>query len=149
MIAHSSELRKAGAAQKASGPSKTPVYPPRQEPQEETAAFSQLQTLLKEEKVYLNPDLRISELAERMDTNTKYLSQLIKNKSGLNFNGFINRYRVEEVKQKIEDPQYQHLTLAALAESSGFASASTFSRAFKQETGLLPKEFQQQSVAKT
>ena len=101
-----------------------------------------------EEGLYKNADLRISELAERLDTNTKYLSQLIKSKSGLNFNGLINRYRVEAVKLQMQDPRNQHLTLAAMAEACGFASASTFSRAFKQETGMLPKEYQQQIGAK-
>ena len=142
MIAHNQQLHQ--AEQQA----RPAPYPYRQEPQLEDAAYKKLLQLLEEEALYKKADLRISELAERLDTNTKYLSQLINSKSGLNFNGLINRYRVEAVKLQMQEKSNQHLTLAALAEACGFASASTFSRAFKQETGMLPKEYQQQIMAK-
>lgn len=57
------------------------------------------------------------------------------------FNDYINGYRVEEYLQKIATPQYQHLTLLAVAFECGFNSKTTFNRAFKKMTGKAPSAF--------
>nr|WP_255709887.1 helix-turn-helix domain-containing protein [Pontibacter harenae] len=83
----------------------------------------------------------MSDVAERLKTNVKYISQLIKLRTNSNFTAFINSYRVEEVKYRMVDEQYRHLTIAAIAEESGFNSKTTFNRVFKAVTGTSPKDF--------
>lgn len=93
------------------------------------------------EKCYLNPELTLSELATKLDTNTSVLSAVINTGFGKNFNDFVNEYRVNAFKRLAITPDSRHLTLLAIAFDCGFNSKATFNRAFKKETGLSPKAF--------
>ena len=93
------------------------------------------------EKSYLNPELTLSELAIKLNTNTSVLSAVINTGFGKNFNDFVNEYRVEEFKRKAAAPDSKHLTLLAIAFDCGFNSKATFNRAFKKITDLSPKAF--------
>jgi AraC-like DNA-binding protein len=93
------------------------------------------------EKSYLNPELTLSELAIKLNTNTSVLSAVINTGFGKNFNDFVNEYRVEEFKRKAAAPDGKHLTLLAIAFDCGFNSKATFNRAFKKVTDLSPKAF--------
>jgi AraC-like DNA-binding protein len=93
------------------------------------------------EKCYLNPELTLSELATKLDTNTSVLSAVINTGFGKNFNDFVNEYRVEEFKRKAAKPDSKHLTLLAIAFDCGFNSKATFNRAFKKVTDVSPKAF--------
>ena len=95
------------------------------------------------EKPYLNPELTLSDLAEKLKTNTSVLSQVINTGFDKNFNDFVNEYRVEAFKQKINTPQYSHYTMLAVAYDCGFNSKTTFNRAFKKLTNTMPSEFLQ------
>ena len=100
--------------------------------------LSNLQKILKEEKPYLNPDLTIKQLAEMLEVNSNQLSQVINELLQKNFHQLINEYRVEEVKQNINDTSR---TLLGIALDSGFNSKSSFNRIFKDITGLTPSEY--------
>lgn len=93
------------------------------------------------EKPYLNPDLNLPQLAKEVDIPSHYLSQVINENIGLNFFDFINRQRVEDVKSKITDPQYDNFSILGIAFESGFNSKSAFNRVFKNITGLTPSEY--------
>jgi YesN/AraC family two-component response regulator len=69
------------------------------------------------------------------------LSQVINEKTGFNFNDYINTFRVEEAKNILTSPEYQKLTIEAIAEKAGFNSKSPFYTAFKKHAGMTPKEF--------
>ncbi|MCA6447833.1 MAG: AraC family transcriptional regulator, partial [Chitinophagaceae bacterium] len=60
----------------------------------------------------------------------------------MNFNDFINRYRVEEVKKQLQNPKNASLTIMSLAYDAGFNSKATFNRAFKKHTGENPSKYQ-------
>jgi AraC-like DNA-binding protein len=95
-----------------------------------------------QEKPYLNPELSLSDIAEQLKTNTSVLSAVINSGFDKNFNDFVNSYRIEDFKTKINTPQYKHLTLLAVAFDCGFNSKTTFNRAFKKLVGQNPSEFQ-------
>ena len=59
----------------------------------------------------------------------------------MNFNDFINHYRIEAVKVKLREGEHQQTTLLGIAFDSGFNSKATFNRAFKKSTGTTPKNF--------
>jgi len=90
---------------------------------------------------YLDPELRLGELAEKLGLTTHELSRIINTGLKKNFNDFINEYRVREVARKMQDPAYDHLTLLGIAWESGFNSQTTFTRILKQLTGKSPTEF--------
>ena len=98
-------------------------------------------TAMESDHLYRRPDLTLTTLAEILGTNPSLLSKVINKKFNLNFNDYINGYRVEEVKKLMADEKYQQFNLLAIAYDAGFNSKSTFNRAFKKVTGLNPKNF--------
>lgn len=99
-----------------------------------------IERLFEEEKLFLEPELSLTEVANKLKTNTSVLSAAINQLFGKNFNDFVNEYRVEEFKTSIKKPENQHLSLLGIALDCGFNSKPTFNRAVKKFTGLSPKE---------
>lgn len=116
-------------------------------PEQKENSFEELRTkvenLMNQEKLYLEPELSLSDLAQKLKTNTSVLSAAINSNFGKNFNDFVNEYRVEEFKKQIKLPQNQNYTLLAVAFDCGFNSKATFNRAFKKFTGQSPSRFEE------
>lgn len=100
-----------------------------------------IETLMLVDKMYENPELVISDLSNKLSTHSKKISQLINQGFNMNFNDFVNHYRIKAVIQKIEEGEHTIQTLLSLAFECGFNSKSTFNRAFKRSTSLSPKEY--------
>lgn len=100
-----------------------------------------LEQLMEEEKLYLLPELTLSDVAKKLKTNASFLSKIINRSFALNFNDYINRQRVEEVVRKMNDPACRNQKLISLAYDGGFNSKSTFNRAFQKFMGQTPKEY--------
>jgi len=94
------------------------------------------------EKMYRNPELTLTDLANHLGTNPSLLSKIINRSFGKNFNDYVNQYRVLEVKENLANPANAHLTIMSLAYDAGFNSKATFNRAFKKFTGDSPKTYQ-------
>ena len=97
--------------------------------------------LIKNEKLFTDPNFNQQQLAKLVGSNYSYLSQAINHHLGIRFNDFINEFRVEEAKRQLLLPENQHLTIAAIGSLCGFQSKSTFFRAFKKASGLTPKQY--------
>jgi AraC-like DNA-binding protein len=88
---------------------------------------------------YLRPNFTLANMANDLNINTAYLSEVISIKKNTNFNNFVNFYRVNKVKEMIRNnPQY---TLQYIYLSSGFSSQSSFNRVFKLQEGITPSEY--------
>jgi tetratricopeptide (TPR) repeat protein len=94
-----------------------------------------------QQKPYLDSQITIETLAKQFDTNRTYLSQLINNNTKLNFNNFINKYRIEFALNMLSEPKYYNLSIEGIAQSAGFHSKSTFNNAFKNLIGITPSYF--------
>ena len=99
---------------------------------------------MKEKHLYRNPDINMSILSDEIGLSKGYLSQIINTKEGKNFFDFINAYRVEEVKQKMADPEFAHFNILAIALDAGFKSKSTFNAVFKKMTGKTPSQYKKE-----
>jgi AraC-like DNA-binding protein len=109
---------------------------------EETQEWkNKILTLVEKERLYLNPELTLTDLAQRLQTHSKLVSAVINDVFEKNFNDFINDYRVNLFKEKVNDPKLKHLTLLAIGFECGFNSKSTFNRAVKRATGEMPSAF--------
>ena len=97
-----------------------------------------LRRVVKENRYYEDPELRLSSLAEKLGLRTHELSRLLNTVLKKSFNDFINEYRVQAVVDKMQDPANDHITLLGIAFDAGFNSKATFNRAFKQMTGKTP-----------
>jgi AraC-like DNA-binding protein len=93
------------------------------------------------QKPYRDFDLTLTSLAKQVKMNRNQLSEVINNSIGCSFYDFINRYRVDDVKQMLTLPSYKNYTLLAIAYEAGFPSKSTFNSIFKKFTGLTPSEY--------
>lgn len=107
----------------------------------ELKLYSKLCQVIIENELYLDPDLSLRSVADRLSTNTKYLSQVVNRQAGVNFQQFINKYRVDKVKEKLNKKEFQNLTLYGVALKCGFKNKSTFYKVFKDITGETPRSY--------
>lgn len=91
---------------------------------------------------YTSKDMSLATLAAQLDTNTKYLSEIINKHYNDNFNAYINKLRVNYIIEKLKnEPEYLSYKISYLAEESGFSSHSSFATVFKSITGIAPTVF--------
>ncbi len=100
-----------------------------------------LLSYMENEKPYLSAKLNISDVSMKLDCTEIELSQLINNHLNVNFSNFINTYRVNEIKHRLNQDNLSKYTLKALSEQCGFSSKTTFYRVFKNVTGMTPLEY--------
>ncbi len=100
-------------------------------------------------QLFLDPELTVEKLGQHTQLSPKLISAVLNQHVRKNFNGFVNEYRVDAVKQRLTDPAYGHLTLTGIAFDCGFNSQATFQRTFKQLTGVSPGEYQAQQKKNT
>lgn len=100
-----------------------------------------LAKIMHDQKPYLEPDLNLTQLAKLMKSNPSFLSKIINDGFGQNFNDYINEYRVKAVIEKLKAGEQKTQTLLGIAYDCGFNSKATFNRAFKKFTGTNPKDW--------
>ncbi|MBN1396924.1 MAG: helix-turn-helix transcriptional regulator [Bacteroidetes bacterium] len=105
------------------------------------ALRQKLDSYMIQDKPYLEEDLNLRELADRIDVLPHHLSQLLNEHYNKNFFEFINSYRVQEVKKMLSDPNKKNESILSIAFSSGFNSKATFNSFFKKYTGQTPRQF--------
>jgi len=99
------------------------------------------ESVMKDEKPFLNFEFGLKEMAEKMGITERLLSQSVNECRNQNINDFINSYRIEEAKRIIADNCDPKKTFLEVAFESGFNSKSSFYLVFKKSTGLTPSEF--------
>jgi len=100
-----------------------------------------LENIMQTKKLFLNPELKITDVASEVLFPRKQISQAMNEKLSNNFYNFINRYRIEEAKRLLEDTKYSKFSIEGIAHQSGFNSRSSFYTAFRNETGVTPSQF--------
>ncbi len=93
------------------------------------------------EKPYLDPDLNLNTLSRKLKMSRSQVSEVINEGFGKNFNDFVNSYRVEAVKQMLQEGKQEQLSLLGIAYDCGFNSKATFNRVFKKIAHTSPTEF--------
>ncbi len=106
----------------------------------ETGLMDDLNALVRENQLFTNPDLQISDLAIQLKTNRSYISRTINQDMGTNFCDWINAYRVNHAK-KLMNTHVPELTMESIAEQSGFSNISTFYRVFKKHEKCTPGKY--------
>lgn len=110
-----------------------------------TETIEELEKVMELEKAFLNPKLSIHELSHELGISQKRLSVAINEHYGMNFRDFINKYRIDEVKSKLNSDEYKHMSILGIALECGFNSEASFYRIFKKNTGTSPKDYIQNS----
>jgi len=100
-----------------------------------------LLTYFKEEEPFLNPQLSLKFVADVLEISTNKISYLINKAFLLNFNDFVNSYRLNHFKSIAVDLKNSHLTILGLAYDSGFNTKSVFNTYFKKIEGITPSKW--------
>jgi AraC-like DNA-binding protein len=110
-------------------------------PEQSKSYLEQLIFLMDTEKPYLDSELKINDLAEKLNITMHHLSQVINAERAQNYNDFINKYRISEAQRLLLTPQYQDAKILSIAFDVGFNNKATFNAAFKKITGMSPSIF--------
>jgi AraC-like DNA-binding protein len=108
------------------------------------ALIERLERVINEHEIYKNPDLKLHDLAQKINISAHQLSQLLNDNLGKSFPVFINEYRIKKACTLIATDD--RMKLEALAYEVGFNSKSTFFATFKKQMGMTPALFKAQSV---
>lgn len=114
-------------------------------PERRMEILQQIQVMMEERKVFLQKGYSIRNLGKDTGLPFNYLSQVINQEYGMNFNELINNHRIRYFKELYADPGNKGFTLEALAEKAGFSSRATFARSFMRIEGMTPREFVKQN----
>ncbi|MEL4455846.1 AraC family transcriptional regulator [Lutimonas vermicola] len=104
----------------------------------------ELQHAMESKNYYLNHDLTIYDLSKEMNIPPRLLSTCINQEIGVNFNEWVNNYRVEKALDLLQDPSKIHYSIEGIGEDAGFKSRSAMYTAFKKKTGYSPGHFRKQ-----
>lgn len=117
----------------------TPVYTA-----EKVAAVKEpLNKLFQEEKIFLDPELNLNQLSDKLSMNRGAVSETINTGFQMNFNDFVNHFRIEEFKKRLQAGDHEQFSLVGLAFECGFNSKATFNRVFKKAVKLTPTQYLQ------
>jgi len=105
--------------------------------------------LMKQKEPFTDSKIKIDDIAEMLNTNTKYLSQVINERFGKNFHTFLNDYRCAKVIKLFHDPEYDDYSIEGISSTCGFNSRSSFVASFKKYSGKLPSEYRNSLISKT
>lgn len=90
----------------------------------------------------IKKEVSLTWLANHLNTNTRYLSEVIKKHKGKSFNNYINGLRINYIVELLyEEPKHREYKISYLAELCGFSSREVFTTIFKKETGISPSYF--------
>ncbi len=109
------------------------------------SVMDELLEFMEKEKPYLDPDLTVTTLGEKISLQRHIISQVINSGLNENFHSFINKYRVEEVKKMLQDKTHKNKTILEVAFLAGFNSKSHFNNCFRKNTGMTPKDYRKRS----
>ena len=115
----------------------------------ETAELSKsaqlIHGMMRGQKMFLKPDLRLSDIVARLPVSEGTTRKLIHTEFGCeHFRTFLNRYRIEHAIGLLRDPERDGDKLISIAFDSGFTPLASFQRAFKRETGKTPSTWRNQ-----
>jgi AraC-like DNA-binding protein len=131
------------ADRKREAPARSDVFLPNQ------ALLRQIERVMTVERAYRQEGLTIGLLAVKLGLPEHRLRMLINEGLGhRNFNAFLNRYRIDEAKAALGDPDQIDVPVLTIALDAGFQSITPFNRAFKADTGLTPTEFRRTALAR-
>jgi AraC-like DNA-binding protein len=109
----------------------------------QASIVGEIQELMTNKKLYINPELNLEDLASELNTSRNYISESLNQYLGKSFYQYINEYRIREIVRKMDAYKQMHQTpnILSLAFEVGFNSKSSFNQYFKKVVGLTPSEY--------
>ena len=107
--------------------------------------WQQINEVITQEKIYMNPEYRLNDLAARVGASLHHVSQVINEKQSMSYSDFINHFRIQEAQKMLLSSDYSSFTILAIAFEVGFNSKTAFYNAFKKQTGFTPSQFRKKN----
>lgn len=105
----------------------------------EVELMRRIRHLIVDEKMYLNPDLKVPYIAHLLGVHRNYVSNAVNSQEGCSFSTYVNGFRIEHAKRLLRNKPDTKLSI--VAEDSGFATEQSFFRAFKLFLDMTPREW--------
>lgn len=100
-----------------------------------------LNTVMKEKKVFKNPELSLTDLSDQLGLSTNDLSWFLNAVYKKSFYTFVNEHRIDEFISKVHLQEHKKQTILSLAMDVGFNSKSTFNKFFKELLDQTPSQY--------
>ena len=114
----------------------------------EHALAKKIESLIVEQKLYLQANLKVADIARLLDLPEYKISRALRHElKARNFNQYINELRIEHAKSLLADPNNDKWPVLVVGLESGFASVGPFTRTFKTVTGFTPNQYRQSKVS--
>lgn len=111
---------------------------------DETLLSKQVEALINNDTLFLQPNLKISDIAQKLSVSEYRISNALRHHlDAKNFNQYINELRIKHAQALLADTDKQKWTVLVVGLESGFASVGPFTRAFKSITGYTPNQYRQ------
>jgi YesN/AraC family two-component response regulator len=107
--------------------------------------IEKLRRLMEYEKLYINADISLQTLADKMAISPHKLSHLLNEKFNRSFFNFINNYRIEEAKRILQSSRGSEQKISTVAFAVGFNTMAAFYNAFKKHTGTIPTRYKEEA----
>lgn len=107
----------------------------------DTQIGKRIAILFEKEKVYLNPNLKVSDIAATIGTNRTYVSAYFNKETQCTFYDYVNRFRIEYACKQLDCTDDK---IVQIAETSGFNSAQAFIRVFTKIKGISPSKYRKE-----
>ncbi len=101
----------------------------------------QITAFFDQESAYLNPNLKIADLAHTINIPSHHISQVLSEKMSSNFYEIVNQYRINKAKEMLQSEALQKISVQAIGQECGFSNKTSFYRAFKKITGMTPIQY--------
>ncbi|MFY7826528.1 MAG: helix-turn-helix domain-containing protein [Flectobacillus sp.] len=108
----------------------------------EAGVVEHFETYINLHKPYLKAKYSLNDAAYETSLPAHQISTMMRVHFGMNFSDYINSLRIEEVKRRLSDDEFQNYSIEGISKDCGFNAKSTFFTVFKKHTGLTPSEFQ-------
>ena len=118
---------------------------PQKDPSDEELML-RIRETMQSNKLFLNSNLKVADLATLLGTNSRYISACINTQKGCTFSQYINNYRIDYAKRLMR--QQPGKKISTVWMEAGFGSEQNFFKTFRAATGLSPKEWMEQQGGK-
>lgn len=125
---------------------KSAVYRELIRPELADALYTRILDILVVNKKYRDPDYSAKELANDLETNSRYLSAVINSRFAQSFPSLINEYRIKEAKNLLVDKRYVDKSVLEISTMVGFSNRQSFYSSFFKHVGMAPHAYRKEAL---
>lgn len=93
------------------------------------------------QKKYKDKDYSAKQLAEDLNTNTRYISAVVNVRFHMNYTSYVNKFRIQEAMSMLVDKRYQEMNMEEISDMVGFSNRQSFYASFYKINGITPREY--------